>query len=86
MKIVQFSRPPTEKPPLPSPNDNQLIKRKHNLRMTVICHPYCHYYKSAFDFTINPLILPGFPLTSFYLVKASLLYLLLICAVVQKYQ
>ena len=43
-------------------------------------------FKSAFDLSVNPLILPGFPLTSFHLVRASLLYLLLICAVVQKYQ
>ena len=51
MKIVQFSRPPTPSPPLvhlhpkffhplylERPNDNQLIKRKHNPSMTIICY------------------------------------------------
>ena len=35
------------------------------------------YFRSAFVFSINLLILPGFPLTSFHLGEASLLYLLL---------
>ena len=34
-------------------------------------------FRSAFVFNINPLILSGFPLTSFHLAEASLLYLLL---------
>ena len=51
MKIVQFSRRPTPPPPLvhlhpkffhplylERPNDNQLIKRKHNPSITVICY------------------------------------------------
>ena len=46
-------------------------------------------YRSAFVFSINSLILSGFPLTSFHLAEASLyafswLYSLQ-CAVVQKY-
>ena len=49
------------------------------------------YFRSAFVFSINLLILPGFPLTSFHLGEASLLYLLLcgfilLRAVVPKYQ
>ena len=48
-------------------------------------------FRSAFVFSINPLILSDFPLTSFHLAEASLLYLLLrgfilLCAVVRKYQ
>ena len=34
-------------------------------------------FRSAFVFSINPLILSDFPLTSFHLAEASLLYLLL---------
>ena len=34
-------------------------------------------FRSAFVFSINPLIWSGFPLTSFHLAEASLLYLLL---------
>ena len=34
-------------------------------------------FRSAFVFSINPLILSGFHLTSFHLAEASLLYLLL---------
>ena len=46
-------------------------------------------FRSAFVFSINSLILSGFPLTSFHLAEASLsvfswLYTL-VCAVVQKY-
>ena len=46
-------------------------------------------FRSAFVFSINLLILPGFPCTSFHLTEASLsviswLYAL-VCAVVQKY-
>ena len=47
------------------------------------------YFSSAFTFSINSLILSGFPLTSFHLAEASLsafswLYTL-VCVVVQKY-
>ena len=47
------------------------------------------FFRLAFVFSINSLILPGFPLTSFHLAEASLsafswLYTL-VCAVVQKY-
>ena len=46
-------------------------------------------FRSVFVFSINSLILSGFPLTSFHLAEASLsafswLYTL-VCAVVQKY-
>ena len=44
MKIVQFSRPSASvylrlkfQTNHPSPNDNQSVKRKHDLRMTIIC-------------------------------------------------
>ena len=44
--------------------------------------------RSAFVFSINSLILPGFPLTSFHLAEASLSISLwlyaLVCAVAQK--
>ena len=52
----------------PSPNDNQLIERKHNPRMTIIC-----YQVFVFVFSINSLIFPGFPLSSFHLAEANLL-------------
>ena len=47
------------------------------------------YFRSAFVFSINSLILSGFSLTSFHLAEPSLsafswLYTL-VCAVVQKY-
>ena len=49
-----------QSPPSPaSPNDNQAIERKHNPRMT-------------FLFSINSLILCGFPLISFHLTEAPL--------------
>ena len=47
-------------------------------------------FMSAFVFSIQSLILPGLPLSSFHLAEASLSALLcfyaLVCAVVQKYQ
>ena len=48
-----------------------------------------HSFRSAFVFSINSLILSGFPLISFHLAEASLsaifwLYTL-VCAVVRKY-
>ena len=105
MKIVQFPKPlpplsiyvqnsstpltldvqfQTNTPPtISSPNNNQSFKRKHNPRMTIICS------RSAFVFSINSLILSGFPVTSFYLAEASLFSLSWfythLCAVVQKY-
>ena len=46
-------------------------------------------FKSAFVFSINSLILPGFPFTSFHLAEASLpafsQFYTLVCAVIQKY-
>ena len=46
-------------------------------------------FRSAFIFSINSLILPGFSLTSFHLTKASLSafswHYTLVCAAVQKY-
>ena len=46
-------------------------------------------FRSAFVFSINSLIMSGFPFTSFHLAEASLLAFLwlctLACAVVQKY-
>ena len=64
--------------PSPSPNDNQSIKRKHNPMMTIICYQVLPSFRSAFVFSINPLILYyGFLLTSFHLAEASLLYFLL---------
>ena len=76
---VQFQ---TNRPP-PPPNDNQSVKRKHN---HMLSGPS---FKLAFVFSINSLILPGFPLTSLHLAEASLTTFLwvytLVCAVVQKY-
>ena len=48
-------------------------------------------FSSAFVFSINLLILSGFPLTSFYLAEASICFFFffwlytLVCSVVQKY-
>ena len=77
---VQFQMNP------PSPNDNQLIKRKHNPRMTSICYKFllsgqlsfsiCYKFllsgQLSFSIWIN---LNSFPLTSFPLAEASLCYL-----------
>ena len=69
----------------PSLNDTQL---KENIiqEWLMLWGPS---FRSAFFLSINPLILSGFPLTSFHLAEASLsafswLYTL-VCAVVQKY-
>ena len=36
---LDLGRPISNEPPSPySPNDNQSIKRKHNLRMSIICY------------------------------------------------
>ena len=103
MKIVQFSRPSTplvhQHPKFFHPLDlicaisnessfpiqmitNQL--KENNPRM--LPGPSL---RSAFVFNTNPLILFGFPLTSFHLAEASLCAFLwlytLVCAVVQKY-
>ena len=47
-------------------------------------------FRSAFFFSINSLILSGFPLTTFHLAEASLFAFLwlytAVCAVIQKYQ
>ena len=71
----------------PSQNNNQSIKRKHNLRMAIMLSGPS--FRSPFVFNINSLILSGFLLTSFHLAEASLstfswLYTL-VCAVAQKY-
>ena len=66
---VQFQTNPS------SPNENQSIKRKHNPRINIICYqvlPSGRLSFSAFVFSINSVILSGFPLTSFHLVEASL--------------
>ena len=103
MRIFQFSRPPT--PPCPSnvensstpfaldvqfhfpTYDNQLIKRKHNPRTITMLS--CPSFGSALVFSINSLILFGFPLTSFHFAEGSLFAFsclnTLVCAVVQKY-
>ena len=82
---VQFQTNPS------SPNDNQSIKRKHNPRINIICYqvlPSGRLSFSAFVFSINSVILSGFPLTSFHLVEASLSaysWLYTLCVVVRKY-
>ena len=72
---------------IPSQNNNQSIKRKHNLRMTIMLSGPS--FRSPFVFNINSLILSGFLLTSFHLAEASLSTFLwlytLVCAVAQKY-
>ena len=84
---LDLGRPISNEPP--SPNDNQSIKRKRNPSK------YGYYvlpgpsFGWTFVFSINSLILSGFPLTSFHSAEASLsafswLYTL-VCAVVQKY-
>ena len=76
-----------------SPTNNQLIKRTHNPENVIQRFDYRmlsgYSFRSAFVFSINSLILPGFPFTSFHLTEASLsafswLYILE-RAVVQKY-
>ena len=88
MKIVKFSRPlplvhlcpklfdsldlgsSISNEPPPPPNDNQSIKRKQSKDdYYIISGPS---FTSDFVFSINSLILSGFPLTSFHLVEASL--------------
>ena len=65
-------------------------QRHHPLQMITnqlkenIIQGWCDYYmlsgpffRLAFVFSMNPLLMSGFPLSSFHLVEASLLYLLL---------
>ena len=69
-----------------SPNNNESIKRKSNDGCYMLSSLF---FRSTLVFSINSLILSGFPLTSFHLAEASLsaffwLYTL-VCAVVHKY-
>ena len=66
----QIIPPPPLGPRLRSPNDNQLIKRKHNPRMNIMLSEFS--FKSAFVFSISSLILSGFPMASFHLAEANL--------------
>ena len=63
--------PPISNEP-PSPNDNQSTKRKHNPKMNIIML-LGPSFRSLFVFSINSLILPSFPSTSFHLAEASLI-------------
>ena len=70
--------------PLPSPNNNQPIKRKQSKdQYYMLSGPS---FRLLFVFSINSLIFPGFPLTSFHLAEASLSAVLwlytLVCSVV----
>ena len=80
LDLVQFQ---TNLPP--SPNDNQSIKTKQNLRMTIMLSDLS--VRLAFIFSISLLILSGFLLTSFHLAEVSQsaftwLYTL-VCAVIE---
>ena len=93
MKIVQFSRPPTpfsiyvqnsstflnsdvqfQTTPLSKWEPINWKKTQSKDDYYMLSGPS---FKSSFVFSINPLILTGFPLTSFHLAEASLLYFLL---------
>ena len=58
--------------PLPSPNDNQSIKRKHNPRVTIICYQVRSFLQVGFCFQYQLSNLSGFLLTSFHLALANL--------------
>ena len=82
---LDFRRPISNNPA--SSNDNLSVRRKHNPRMTIMLPGPS--FRSTFVFSINSLILSGFPLTSFHLAEASLsafswLYTL-VSSIVQKY-
>ena len=82
---LDLGRSISNEPPSCS-NDNQSIKRKRNPRMTIMLPDPS--FRSAFVFSINSLILPGFPLTSLHLTEASLSAFLwlytVVCALAQK--
>ena len=82
---LDLGRPISNEPPSSS-NDNQSIKRKHNPKMTIMLPGPS--FRSTFVFSINSLMLPGFPLASFHLAEALLSAFLwlytLVCAVAQK--
>ena len=75
MKIIQFSRPPT---PLVQLRPKFFHPLDHNPRKENIIQRDDYFMlsglslRSAFVFSINSLILPGFPLTSFHLAEANL--------------
>ena len=76
---------------IPSPNDNQSNKRKHNQRVTVICNQVLP--SSRFLLQYQPINLVWLPFDFFHLAEASILYLLLrgsillcVWAVVRKHQ
>ena len=77
---VQFQRKP------PS-NDNQLIKRKHNLRMTIICYQDLPWGRISFSVSTHYINLAWLSLFSFHLAVASLSTFLwlytFVCAAVQ---
>ena len=78
---VQFQTASTPHPPFP--NDNQSIKKAYSKDdYYILSGPS---FRSAFVFSINPLILSGFPLTSFHLAEAFSWLYTLECAIVQKY-
>ena len=71
-----------------SPNDNQSIKKK-NINQGILLFVMRSFLKVGLPFSINSLILSGFPLIYFHLAEASLstfswLYTL-VWVVVQKY-
>ena len=66
---LDLGRPISNEPP-PSANNNQSIKRKHNPRMTIMLSGLS--FRSAFVFSINSLILSGFPWTSLHLAEVNL--------------
>ena len=85
--LVDLGRPISNKSP--SPNElKESIKTKHNSRMTIICYQVLPSIGFRFRYQLINLVL-GFPLTSFYLAKASLCAFLWLCtllwAVVKKY-
>ena len=59
---LDLGRPISNKPHFP--NDNQSIKRKHNPRMTITCYQVLAF-RSAFVFSINPLVWISFDFFSF---------------------
>ena len=85
---LDFGRPISNEPPH-TPIDNQLIKRKHNPRMTIICHHAHPFGRLSFSVSTHLSCLAFLWLLFIGLKPRYLLFdgfILFVCAVVQIYQ
>ena len=84
--LLDLGRPISNEPS-PLSNDNQSIKRLYVINYVINYILSVPFFRLAFVSSINSLILPGFPLTSFHLAEASLStfsWIILLCVQLSK--